>query len=77
MTAVSDRRDLAAFLFRHGPTHGRALRVALGWTVSRFWDAVYGGSGDQFTITSDGWGLAEAASAEWVETDGMVLVAVA
>jgi hypothetical protein len=69
MTAESDRRDLADFLFCHGPTHGRALRAALGWNVSRFWDAVYGAGGGRFTITSDGWAIAEP--------DGMALVAAA
>jgi hypothetical protein len=56
-----DRTQLADYLSHHGPSHGAALRAELGWTMSRFWDAVYGNADGWFTITSDGWALAEQA----------------
>lgn len=66
MRVDDDRRRLAAYLTHHGPTHGNSLRAALGWDVSRFWDAVYGT--DRFTITTFGWDLREADGARVVST---------
>jgi hypothetical protein len=54
-----DRFRLADFLAQNGPLHGAALRAALGWSMARFWDAVYGNPDGRFTITTDGWALAE------------------
>ena len=56
-TADDDRRQLADYQTDHGPTHGHTLREALGWTVARFWAAVYDPAGGWFCITKDGWCL--------------------
>lgn len=53
----ADRRRLAVFLFRHGPTPGPAIRAAFGWNVSRFLAVVYGPDDRRFMMTNDGWAL--------------------
>ena len=60
MALVNDRRQMAEYLTRHGPTHGITLRDALGWTAERFWDAVYGPGNRWFMLTIKGWELTEA-----------------
>jgi hypothetical protein len=51
----ADRRELAAYLRRHGPMTGPAIRAALGWDTARFWVAV--ASAEWFAMTADGWVL--------------------
>ena len=65
-TTAADRRQLAAYLLDHGPTHGFVLREAMGWELGRFWDTVYGPAGGWFTLGTYGWDLTARGRREWL-----------
>ena len=60
----ADRRRLAAYLTQHGATQGSKLRTAMGWKMSRFWDAVDWPPTGWFLLTIEGWRLTERGQAE-------------
>lgn len=60
----ADRRQLAAHLALHSPTHGPAIRAALAWDRLRFWDASSGAGVEWFVLRADGWGLTDRGRAD-------------
>jgi hypothetical protein len=62
-----DRRQLAAYLRGHGPTHGDKLAVALGVSLEEFWVLIDHG---WFDIVKGGWGLSARGEREWAGPAG-------